>query len=67
MSARHLPLFPNLQLAWELGALSFKEAWELQDQALLAPSNLVPVPLSLEPQLDKLNLFQQPAANKLPL
>ena len=67
MSAQQLHLFPQLQLAWQLGALSFQEAWDLQDQALLATSNQVPVPSSLEPQLDKLNLLQRPAANRLPL
>jgi hypothetical protein len=50
-----------------VGALSFRELWELQDQLLLSYQQLVELPLELEPHFNKLVFFQIPAVNLLPL
>jgi hypothetical protein len=65
--AQEFLLYNSLQEAWESGALSFRELWELQDQMLLSKEEWVEVPPQLEPHLDKLVLFQAPVANHLPL
>jgi len=65
--AYQLQLDWELQEAWESGALSFRELWELQDQLLLSKAQLVELPPELEPHFNKLVFFQTPAVNHLPL
>jgi hypothetical protein len=67
MSAHQFLLDQEFQAAWELGALSFRELWELQDQLLLSKERLVELPPELESQFNKLVFFQIPAVNRLPL
>jgi hypothetical protein len=65
--AQEFLLYNSLQEAWESGALSFRELWELQDQMLLSREEWVELPPQLEPHLGKLVFFQVPPANHLPL
>jgi hypothetical protein len=65
--AQEYQLFSSLQEAWESGALSFREAWEMQDQLLLSQEQWSEVPPSLEEHFNKLAFFQSPPANHLPL
>jgi hypothetical protein len=65
--AHQFLLYPQLQEAWESGALSYKELWEMQDQLLLSSQQWVEVPPSLQPHFNKLTFFQTPVANNLPL
>ena len=67
MSAHRAELSPDLESAMLAGALSFNEAWSIEDQLILAEQMEVEMPWELEPQLRKLWLFQIPEANKLPL
>lgn len=67
MSALQAHLSEDLDQAVLGGALSVTEAWALQDEFLLAESDLVEVPEILEPQVRKLVFWQVPAANLLPL
>jgi hypothetical protein len=60
-------LYDSLQQAWESGALSFKEVWEMQDALLLSEELWTQVPQQLEPHFDKLAFFQSPPGNRLPL
>jgi hypothetical protein len=65
--AQEFLLYSSLQEAWESGALSFKEAWEMQDQLLLSREQWSEVPQSLEEHFNKLAFFQAPPGNNLPL
>jgi hypothetical protein len=65
--AQEFLLYSSLQEAWESGALSFRELWELQDQMLLSKEQWVEIPPQLEPHFNKLEFFQVPVANHLPL
>ena len=65
--AQQFHLYNSLQEAWESGALSFKEAWEMQDQLLLSQELWSEVPQQLEEHFNKLAFFQSPPANHLPL
>jgi hypothetical protein len=49
------------------GALSFREAWSIQDEVLLSTKEWVVMPEILEPQLNKLHFYQMPTFNSLPL
>jgi hypothetical protein len=65
--AQEFLLYSSLQEAWESGALSFKELWEMQDALLLSQAQWVEVPQQLEPHFNKLAFFQAPPGNHLPL
>jgi hypothetical protein len=65
--AQEFLLYSSLQEAWESGALSFKELWEMQDALLLSQEQWSEVPQSLEPHFNKLAFFQTPPGNHLPL
>ena len=67
MSAHRASLSPDLEQAMLQGALTFNEAWSIEDQLLLAEQVEVEMPWELEPQLRKLWLYQIPEANSLPL
>lgn len=67
MSAELLHLPPPLHQAWMDGALSFREAWAIQDEMLLSTKEWVVMPEILEPQLNKLHFYQMPTFNDLPL
>jgi hypothetical protein len=65
--AQEFHLYRSLQEAWEGGALSFRESWELQDHLLLLQEGMYSPPEPLEPLFNKLALFQSSPANHLPL
>jgi hypothetical protein len=65
--AQEYQLFSSLQEAWESGALSFREAWEMQDHLLLLGEGEFDPPTLLEEHFNKLAFFQSPPANHLPL
>jgi hypothetical protein len=67
VSAQQFHLYSSLQEAWESGALSFRELWEMQDQLLLSQERWLEVPQQLELHFNKLAFFQAPPANRLPL
>lgn len=67
MSAHLFPLDPQLQEAWEAGALTYKEAWLVQDELIVSPEQMVEMPPHLEPQMRSLLFFQVPPENSLPL
>ena len=56
-----------LHQVWLDGALTFQEAWSIQDEVLLSTSNSVVMPESLDLPLSKLHLYQAPTLNSLPL
>lgn len=61
----HLP--EPLHQAWLDGALTFQEAWSIQDEMLLSTREWVVMPESLDPVLGKLHFYQVPTFNSLPL
>ena len=69
MSALLYPLQEDLHQAWLLGALTFQEAWQLQDQLLLSDptETWVPVSPELAPQVMKLLFLEMSPVNQLPL
>ena len=67
MSAKEFHLPPPLHQAWMDGALSFQEAWLIQDEMLLSTKDWVLMPESLDPPLSKLHLYQVETFNSLPL
>ncbi len=60
MSAHQFYLDSSLEEAWLQGALTFEEAWLLQDQILLQQSEELWLPEELQPLAQRFNLSQIP-------
>jgi hypothetical protein len=65
--AQQFHLYSSLREAWESGALSFRESWEIQDHLLLLQEGMFSPPEPLEPLFNKLAFFQAQPGNHLPL
>ena len=67
MSAQKAWLPEQLQEAVDNQILSLTEAWALADLILLCETDYLELPEILEPQVDRLALWQTPVPNRLPL
>lgn len=67
MSAQLVLLDEQLQEAVSLQVISLSQAWAMQDLVESTPrGQLVPVPEDWHPWVERLHLWEVPAANSLP-